>query len=183
MAIDQSIDANFKVEDLERASWDKIIAADIAVELEHPLAEKASTIPEMRRFLAIKGLRELRKYLEQASLEKAGAEALRAVCLAMRSFAVARPGLSAAAFRNPGTEAPEWRGAIEAVDRTVLWPLSECGIEGETAQQALRAFRALARGFVLHEMAISFTDAIDYEESYRFAVNLLIRGLKDLHRA
>jgi hypothetical protein len=44
--------------------------------------------------------------------------------------------------------------------------LIECGIEGETAQQALRAFRALSRGFVLHEMATSFTDAIDYEESY-----------------
>jgi hypothetical protein len=61
--------------------------------------------------------------------------------------------------------------------------LSECGIEGETAQQALRAFQALSRGFVLHEMATSFTDAIDYEESYRFAVDIFIEGLKDLHRA
>jgi len=34
------------------SGWDKRIAADLTAEMEQHLAERVSTIPEMRRFLA-----------------------------------------------------------------------------------------------------------------------------------
>jgi hypothetical protein len=41
--------------ELPQTSWDKRIAADLTAEMEWHLAEKVSTIPEMRRFLEVKG--------------------------------------------------------------------------------------------------------------------------------
>jgi hypothetical protein len=46
----------------------------------------------MRRFLAIKGYRELRQRLEPAIQGKVGEEALRAVAFEMRAYAHERPG-------------------------------------------------------------------------------------------
>src|SRR5580704_14564856 len=89
--------------------WDQLIAADLSTEIEALLAEKASTIPEMRRFLAIKGYRELRGRIEAAVEGKPGEAALRAMALAMRAYAHDRPGLSAATFRNPIVDSLEWR--------------------------------------------------------------------------
>jgi hypothetical protein len=43
------------------------------------LAEKISTIPEMRRFLAVKGYRELREAIERDIAGKSGTEALHAL--------------------------------------------------------------------------------------------------------
>lgn len=45
--------------ELPATGWDKRIAADLTAEMEKHLAENVSTIPEMRRFLAVKGYREL----------------------------------------------------------------------------------------------------------------------------
>ena len=42
--------------------------------MERHLAEKISTIPEMRRFLAVKGYRELRQRIEDDIAGKSGAE-------------------------------------------------------------------------------------------------------------
>ena len=45
--------------------WDRKIAADLTAEMEQHLAEKISTIPAMRRFLAVKGYRELPEAIER----------------------------------------------------------------------------------------------------------------------
>jgi len=51
--------------ELPATGWDKRIAADLTAEMELHLAEKISTVPEMRRFLAVKGYRELRQRIQQ----------------------------------------------------------------------------------------------------------------------
>jgi hypothetical protein len=56
-----------EVLDLPVTSWDKRIAADLTGEMEQHLAEKISTIPEMRRFLAVKGYRSSDSTLKPAS--------------------------------------------------------------------------------------------------------------------
>ena len=160
--------------------WDQLIAADLSTEIEALLAEKASTIPEMRRFLAIKGYRELRGRIEAAVEGKPGEAALRAMALAMRAYAHDRPGLSAATFRNPIVDSLEWRREGEKLARLVLGVLAGVGVSGRPAIHALRILRALVRGFVLHEMTASFLEPIDYDETYSIAVELYIRGLSAL---
>jgi hypothetical protein len=145
--------------------------------------EKVDTIPEMRRFLAIKGYRELHQSLKAAAEGKAGEEALRAVVFAMRAYAHDRPGLSAATFRNPTVDSPEWRSEDESLGRFVLGVVAGVGLTAHPAIHALRILRALVRGFVLHEMASSFMEPLEYDESYGMAVDVYIRGLSALQTA
>jgi hypothetical protein len=83
--------------------WNRLIAADLASELETQLGDKA-TVPAIRRLLAVKGFRELRKRLELETWDKRGEPAIRAMAMGMRAFAHERPGLSAAAFRSTATD-------------------------------------------------------------------------------
>jgi Tetracyclin repressor-like, C-terminal domain len=175
-------DSKLSVQDLlhQPTRWDRLIAADLSAEIGALLSEKTDTIPEMRRFLAIKGYRELHQRIEAAADGKTGEEALRAVAFAMRAYAHDRPGLSAATFRNPAVDSPEWRHEGESLERFVLAILAGVGLTGHPAIHALRILRALVRGFVLHEMALSFPEPLDFDETYGSAIDVYIRGLSAL---
>ena len=117
---------------LHRAG-DKLIAADLAREVENDTADRVETIDEMRLFLAIKGYRQVFDLLTAETAGKTGAAALRAMAMASRGYAKERPGLSAATFRCPMVESPEWMEAFVAVRRlferrfrsagSTTWPL------------------------------------------------------------
>jgi len=177
---------NFSVEEIlseDANRWDRRIASDLTAELEFLFAEKTSTIPEIRRFLAVKGYRELRARLELDIGNATGNEAVRAMALAMRAFALERPGLSAATFRNSITDSPEWRREGELLGGVALRVFQSAGLNLEQGINALRILRALVRGFVLHEMAASFLETVDYDKLYVVAVDVFIRGLDALRPA
>ncbi len=96
---------------------------------------------------------------------------------AMRNFALEHPGLSAATFRSATTDSPEWREALGELSETALGVFAQVALEGEPAQQALRMLRSLVRGFVLNEMAASFLEQLDYEGSFKLAIDAFIMGL------
>jgi hypothetical protein len=174
---------NFSIEELlatESTRWDRRIAADLAAELESHLAEKADTIPEIRRLLAVKGYRELRARLVRDIGNATGNEAVRTMAGAMRAFAHERPGLSAATFRTSITDSPEWRREGELLGAVAVKAFESAGLNREQAINALQILRALVRGFVLHEMAASFLDTVDYDQMYTVAVDVFIRGLDAL---
>jgi hypothetical protein len=175
-------DSKFSVHELldQPTRWDQLIAADLSAEIRALLAEKVETIPEMRRFLAIKGYRQLHERLEAAVEGKTGEEALGAVALGMRAYAHDRPGLSAATFRTPIVDSPEWRREGEKLAGFVLSVLAGIGLTGRPAIHALRILRALVRGFVLHEMTSSFLEPLDCDETFGIAVEVYIRGLSAL---
>lgn len=105
---------NSEIEELLRedpSNWDRLIANDLAAELKLTLGEGPNGIPEIRRFLAVKGYRALKVHLQEAVAEQVGEAALRAMIKGMRDFAHLRPGLSAATFRSAVTDCPEWREA------------------------------------------------------------------------
>ena len=177
---------NFSVEEIlseDATRWDRRIASDLTAELECQLAEKTSTIPEMRRLLAIKGYRELRARLQLEIGNASGDTAIRAMALAMRAFAHERPGLSAATFRTPVTDSPEWRREGELLAGVALRAFESAGLNREQGINALQILRALVRGFVMHEMAASFLETVDYDKIYAVAVEVFIRGLDALRPA
>jgi hypothetical protein len=162
--------------------WDKLIAADLTKELEQHLSEKVATIPEMRRILAVKGYRELREAVERAIAGQTGEDALRAMMLAMRRYALERPGLSAATFRTPETDSPEWRSASMELGAVVVGVFGQLGVRGEQAHHALRILRSIVRGFVLHEMASSFLDPLSHDQSYELSIKVFTEGLSVLRK-
>jgi hypothetical protein len=174
---------NFPIEELlsaEASRWDRRISADLASEVEALLGERHATIPEMRRLLAVKGYREMRLRIEQETVGLQGEEVLRRMAMAMRAFAHERPGLSAATFRNATTDSPEWRREGELLAATALAVFRRAGYDGETGILALRILRVVVRGFVLHEMASSFLDDVDYDATYARTLDVFIRGLDAL---
>jgi hypothetical protein len=165
---------------LPTSSWDKRIATDLIAEIEVHLGDRISTLPEMRRILAVKGYQGLRRRIENDIEGKRGLDALRTMAFAMRSFALERPGLTAATFRTAVTDSPEWRAALTELSQTVFCVFADIGLEGEAAQHALRVLRSFVRGYVLNEMAASFLEPLDYQESFELGIEMFILGLPAL---
>ena len=61
---------------LPTSSWDKRIATDLIAEIEVHLGDRISTLPEMRRILAVKGYQGLRRRIENDIKGKRGLDAL-----------------------------------------------------------------------------------------------------------
>jgi hypothetical protein len=167
----------FSIEHILTTSWDRRIAADLVAEIETCSGEKLTTIEEMRRFLAIKGYRELLERLKAAHDGRHGPEALKAIAEAMRLYALVRPALAAAAFRVPTSDSPEWLVVHREVQGLLLGALAESGLCGKGAVRAVQMLRSLVRGYVLHEMMNSFLDVDSYAESYECALEVVLSGL------
>lgn len=173
----------YSVEELlsaDSSRWDKRIALDLGLELEALLHDKAATLPEMRQLLAVKGYREMRLCIQAAVGGLSGDDAIRAMATAMRAFAHDRPGLSAATFRNHLTDCPMWRQEGHLLQTAALEVFAGAGICGEHGVGALRILRALVRGFVLHEMASSFLEDVDYDTAFKISLDVYVRGLDEL---
>jgi hypothetical protein len=171
--------SNFDIDELLTTptyGWHKKIAVDLISEIERHLVE-IGTIPEMRRFLAVKGYRELHQRIEREIEGKGGSDALRAMAYAIRNYSLERPGLSAAIFRDPVIDSLEWQEAGSKLAQTMSRVFAELGFEGEQAQHALRILRSLIRGFLIHEMAASYLESLEYERSYHCMPNEIVPGL------
>lgn len=159
--------------------WDKKIAADLISEMEAYFG-KVDTIPQMKQALAIAGYQGLQRHIEKAVAGKTGADAVRAMAHAMRSFALGSPGLAVASFRDPDVDNPEYQKAAGQLAQTVLRIFAEAGVTDEAAKHAIRILKSLVRGFVLGEMSAPVARPIDYQKSYVFAVEMFVRGLNEL---
>jgi Tetracyclin repressor-like, C-terminal domain len=115
--------------------------------------------------------------LQAACENKRSFDALRAAAHTMRLYALERPAMSAATFRTPTTDTAEWRAAVDDLRVFMTGILSECGLRGKAADDALRILRSLVRGFVVHEVMDSFFDPVSYDECYANAIEMFIGGL------
>jgi hypothetical protein len=171
---------DYSVDEILANSWDKKLAKDLAGEIEACTGDKRDTIEEMRRFLAVKGYRELLERLKTARAGKAGDEALDAVAHALRSYALDRPALSAAAFRSAAADCPAWREAHEELHSFMMDTFADCGLVEQGAEEALNMLRSLVRGFVLNEMMHSLLGVYSYNDSFDNSIRVFMAGLPAL---
>jgi hypothetical protein len=173
----------FNVEDVLSYSsrWDKKITSDLIAEMETLFGDKAATLPEMRRILAVKGYQGLKSRIELDTKDRNGSDAFRAMANAMRNFALEHPGLSSATFRNPTSDCPDWRQAGVELAEVAIRVLYGVGVKDENAEQALRILRSLVRGFVISEMAASFfVDPFEYQRTFDLGIEMYIKGVPAL---
>jgi len=170
----------YSVDEILADSWDRKLAKDLTEEIETCTGDKLKTVEEMRRFLALKGYRELLVRLRQAREGKRAAAALTAVAQVMRSYALERPALSAAAFRTAAADCQEWREAHEELHAFMIDTFSDCGLPGAAAENALNILRSLVRGYVLNEMMHTLIGVDSYEDSFDGAIRVFIAGLPAL---
>ena len=166
------------IDEILASNWDKRLAHDIAAELELASGEPRTSIPEIRRFFAIRSCRNLLGRLESARNGKSSFSALRAVATEMRRFAVEHPALAATTFRAPVTECPEWHRAYQEVHEFMIAVFAECNLSGRKGDVALQILRCLVRGFALHEFMDAFLHTFSYDEAYELALDIFIAGLR-----
>jgi len=167
----------YSVDDILATSWDRKLAKDLAEEIGSCTGDKLGTVLEMRRFLALKGYRELLQLLREAREGKSGDDALAAVAHAIRRYALDRPALSAAAFRTAAVDCPEWREAYERLHTFMLDVLAECSLFGDAAENALNMLRSLVRGYVLHEVMHTLVGVESYDDAFDKAIQVFVAGL------
>lgn len=144
---------------------------------------KVDTVPQMKQALAIAGYQGLQRQIEKAVEGKTHLDAVRAMALAMRSFALGSPGLAVASFRDPDVDNSESQKAAGQLAQVVLRVFGDAGIKGEAARHAIRILKSLVRGFVLNEMSAPVPRPMEYQKSYVFAVEMFVRGLSELQDA
>lgn len=135
-------------------------------------------IDALRRAVALAAIEDLGDACRTAAMGRAGADALRAIAVAYRVAATARPGpYSLTQMARPGDE--EWERASQRVLEPVMAALEGMGITGEEAVHAARFLRSALHGFVLLETGNGFGLATSVEASFRRLLDATIVGIAD----
>ena len=171
---------SFSVGEIVSASWDQLLARDLASEIEHFSADKRCLIPELRRFFAIKGYRDLFVRLKAACEGRTSFDALKSVAREMRQYALERPALWAAVSRTPASDCAEWRAGDKELCELIKSVLAECGVHGQHAEDAFHMLRSLVRGFAVHQLLGSFLHVSSYDESFERVVEIYVAGVRSV---
>jgi hypothetical protein len=169
---------NFTLDDLladAEPGLTERIARDLALEIRKYFSEVRS-VSEARIFCTKRASAELGQRIEYATRGKDGADALRAMALVMRNYALERPGLSAACFRSLMRHGDKWP-ADDELAPALSGIFARLHLTGEQARCVLSAFRILAYGSALEEMTSSFSESLECERTYELVIDAFIRGL------
>jgi AcrR family transcriptional regulator len=164
----------------DRDGLERLSLTQLAEELDvrpPSLYNHVNGLDDIRRGLALEGAHALAGRLARAAAGKAGVDALRAVGLEYRAFAREHPGLYAAIQRAAEPDDTELVAADADVLAVLRAALSAWNLDEATQVHAMRAFRALAHGFVTLEAVGGFGMPYDLEASYDYAMNALLWGI------
>jgi AcrR family transcriptional regulator len=135
-------------------------------------------LPDLRRRLAARGVRELTASLQEAAAGRARGDALAAVADAYRAYAREHPGTYAATQRAPDPDTADGDAAAAAqLVAVIVAILRGYGLRDEDAVHAVRIVRASLHGFVALEAGEGFRMPLDLDETFARLVEVLDRGL------
>jgi AcrR family transcriptional regulator len=168
---------------VDREGIDQLTLARVAAEIglrPSSLYNHLEGLDQLRREVALFGLRQLSNQLARAAIGKAADEAVLAIADAYRCFAKEHPGLYAATLRGPDPSDPEWQAAWREMVEIILTVLRPYGLSEANAVHALRSLRSLVHGFTTLELAGAFVLPLDLDESFQQMVQTFIAGLDTL---
>lgn len=104
-------------------------------------------------------------------------QALRAACDTYRAFAHKKPGLYAALQPAMARRSGAFQLAATELLKTIFVLVGALGVKKENLVHAVRALRSLLHGFAELESIGGFGMPEDIEASFRYQVDVYIRGL------
>jgi AcrR family transcriptional regulator len=131
----------------------------------------------LRRAIALRALGELAAAMRDASVGRAGLDALAAAARAYRAYAHAHPGRYAATLAAPAEGDEKHAAAGRAVLDVVLGVIRGWELDPEAAVHAVRIVRSALHGFVALEAAGGFGLPVDLEASFERLVATVAGGL------
>lgn len=142
------------------------------------LYKHVNGLDALKRELAVLALKELTTELGQASIGKAGPDALRALAGGYRAYALEHPGRLAASLRAPAPDDAEHREAGDRALAVLHAVLAGYGVQAPDMIDALRVLRAGLHGFAAIEVSGGFGLPQDVDASFARYVDTLDAGLR-----
>jgi len=124
-------------------------------------------LPELRRLLHLRGLREMSGRVMRAAVGRSGRDAVLAAADAIRAFAHDHPGLYAASLAAPPAADEELVAAGERFTGIFFDVVRRYGFEGDESVHAVRGLFSTIHGFIMLERAGTFAMSVDPDESFR----------------
>jgi AcrR family transcriptional regulator len=161
----------------ERGSVERLQLAELAARLEirtPSLYAHVGSLDDLRRAIALHGLRDLRDRMAHAASGHRGVDALRSIAHAVRAYALDHPGLYSAAALRPRDS--EWEDALLRLKDVFLTVLERFGITGDEATNCIRSLRASVHGFIVLEAQGDFGQP-DPAASFERLVSVVLKGM------
>jgi AcrR family transcriptional regulator len=172
------VDEAVAIADAEGLAGVTLAAVAAALDVRPPsLYNHVAGRDALLRAVTLRGLGELAAAMREASVGRAGRDALRAAARAYRAYAHAHRGRYAATLRAPAPGDDEHAAAGQEVLAVVLAIVREWELEGDAAVHAIRTVRSALHGFVALEAAGGFGLPVDLEASFDRLVETVAQGL------
>lgn len=153
----------------DEVGWEQLTLASVAERLGvrlPSLYKHVEGLDGLRRDVSALAAGELAERLRDATVGRAGTEALHALCGAYREYVKTHPGRYQATIRAPDADDTDLLAAAAAILRTVYAVLAAYDLAGDDAVDATRALRAALHGFASLETAGGFGMPQDVERSF-----------------
>ena len=143
------------------------------------LYKHVDSLPDLHRRIAILAATELGDDLRDAMQGRAGGDALAAAAQTVRAYVQQHPGRYTATVgtRPTGPDDP-LAVALERTLASFAAALRGYGLDPAQEIHALRMLRSVLHGFATLEAAGGFQYGTDVDESFRWMVDFLDRGLR-----
>jgi AcrR family transcriptional regulator len=162
-------------EGLEAATISRVAAA---LEVRPPsLYNHVANHAALMRLLATRSVEELGAAITGAAVGRSREDALRAVALAYRAYALAHPGRYAATIRAPDPDDDEAQTAAAAAVAPLVAIVAGWGIEGDDAVHLVRVVRSGLHGFVALEIGGGFGLPLNPDHSFDLLVDGLVAAI------
>ncbi|MCB7137096.1 TetR/AcrR family transcriptional regulator [Cellulosimicrobium marinum] len=147
------------------------------------LYKHVPSLADLRRAVTLASVDALTRTVRDATVGRAGPDAVTALAHAVRRFALAHPGRWAAAQAAPDPDAPADAALRAAADRSVQTfaaVLRGLDLPDDRTVDAIRSLRAGLHGFVTLELTGGYRLPDDLDTSFATHVTMMLAGLAAL---
>ena len=153
-----------------------VIAGNLGVRIPS-LYKHVDGMPGLRRGAMLAAKKGLADAMIDAAIGRSRDDALTAISIAYRAWALQHPGLYPIAMRAPAPDDEQDVEVSSALVATVFRVLAGYGLEGDDAVDATRFLRASLHGYVALETSGGFAMPVDLERSYLRLVESVVTAL------
>ncbi|WP_058302238.1 TetR/AcrR family transcriptional regulator [Gorillibacterium timonense] len=181
IGLDQKAVLSSAAELADTQGFDAVTLASLAQKLNirtPSLYNHVAGLPELKRLLALDGLKQLTELLSSALNDGTDSDAATTFCLSYVRFARQHPGLYEAVQRAPEPQDELLAEAGGQVVHFALTALSGYGLTEEEAIHAVRGLRSLLHGFVYLESIGGFGLPYETDRTLHFIVETYLSGLR-----
>ncbi|MDQ0120995.1 AcrR family transcriptional regulator [Pseudarthrobacter defluvii] len=134
-------------------------------------------VDALRRGVMLAAKRALGDAMAHAAVGRSGADAIKAVCLAYRAWALDHPGQYPLSMRAPAPDDEEDAAVSAQLVGIAYRVLAGYGLEGDDAVDATRFFRSALHGYVALETSGGFALPVDLDRSFQRLVGSVVTAI------